>query len=218
MYGQENVPVLKLLSKAVESGEASIRALVFQAMKSGLSASDVLNQGLLPGIERVGEKFARGELFIPEVMFCARVLQEGIDTLRPHLQKNTAPAMKGKLVLGTVAGDIHDLGKNLVKMMFTAHGYEVVDLGVDVAPEKFAAATEEHRPDFIGLSALLTTTMAQMEKIIKFIEERDLRKNGCLIMVGGAPVTAEFAGSIGADIYADNAVEAVELVKKGVRG
>jgi len=207
------------LSRAVETGDLqNIKSLILQAVKNGLPALEILNRGLLPGIEKVGEKFGRDELFIPEVMLCARVLQEGIDVLRPHLQNNSTPAFKGRLVLGTVAGDIHDIGKNLVKMMFIANGFEVFDLGINVAPEKFAAAIEEYHPHFVGLSALLTTTMPQMAATIKYLDARGLRNNKCLIMVGGAPVTAEFAGSIGADLYADNAIEAVEQAKKVVRG
>lgn len=207
--------MFEILATAVESGEAkNIRRLVLEGIESGSPALDMLNKGLLPGIEKVGQKFARGELFIPEVMLCARVFQEGADVLRPYLEDGAGPAFKGRLVLGTVAGDIHDLGKNLVKMMFAANGYQVIDLGVDVAPERFAAAVEEHRPDFVGLSALLTTTMLEMEKTIKHLEGRGLRKSK--IMVGGAPVTADFARSIGADLYADNAIEAVEMAKRAV--
>lgn len=207
------------LSRAVETGDLqNIKSLILQAVKNGLPALEILNRGLLPGIEKVGKKFGRDELFIPEVMLCARVLQEGIDVLRPHLQNNSTPAFKGRLVLGTVAGDIHDIGKNLVKMMFIANGFEVFDLGINVASEKFAAAIEEYHPHFVGLSALLTTTMPQMAATIKYLDARGLRNNKCLIMVGGAPVTAEFAGSIGADLYADNAIEAVEQAKKAVRG
>lgn len=208
--------IFSMLSQAVESGNSKeVQFLVTKALEEDLDLVDVLNEGLLAGIEIVGKRFGQGELFIPEVMICARALQDGIDTLRPYLQGKDN-YFKGKIVLGTVAGDIHDLGKNLVKMMFTANGFEVIDLGVDVSPEKFVATLKEHRPDFIGLSALLTTTMLQMEKTIRNLKKSDWWENNCLIMVGGAPVTADFAYSIGADIYADNAIEAVELARKAV--
>jgi len=216
MNGGVIMSIVGLLSQAVESGDSKeVRLLVARALEENLNPLDILNEGLLAGIEIVGKKFGQGELFIPEVMICARALQEGIDTLRPYLQgKDTC--FRGKIVLGTVAGDIHDLGKNLVKMMFTANGFEVIDLGVDVSPEKFVAALKKHKPGFIGLSALLTTTMLQMERTIRNLRESDWWENNCLIMVGGAPVTGDFACSIGADIYADNAIEAVELARKAV--
>ncbi|MBE0465946.1 MAG: corrinoid protein [Candidatus Desulforudis sp.] len=206
--------IYQLLSRAVEAAEVDrVEKLTRTALDEGLAPNDVLDNGLMPGIEVVGEKFGRGELFIPEVMMSARALQTGLGVLRPFLKVEDT-SFKGKLVLGTVAGDIHDLGKNLVAMMFTANGYEVIDLGVDVSSEKFVAAAEEHQPDFIGLSALLTTTMSRMPEIIRLLDERGLRGNTCRVIVGGAPLNESFAAEIGADLYADSAIEAVNLVRK----
>ena len=200
------------ISLAVQKGEIEeVGSLSKQALEEGNNALDVLNSALMPGIEIVGEKFGRDELFIPEVMMCAQALQAGINTINPFLTKEQS-SYKAKIVIGTVANDVHDLGKNLVKMMFTANGLEVIDLGVDVSAEKFAAALEEHKPQVLGLSALLTTTMPEMAKTIEFINSKGLH-NGLQIMVGGAPVTEDFAKEIGADFYADNAIEAANTVK-----
>ncbi len=200
------------ISLAVQKGEVEeVASLAKQALEQGSGALEVLNNALMPGIEVVGEKFGRDELFIPEVMMCAQALQAGIDTINPFLTKEES-SYKAKIVLGTVANDVHDLGKNLVKMMFTANGFDVVDLGVDVPAEKFATAVKEHQPQVLGLSALLTTTMPEMAKTIKHIDSEGLR-DGLKIMVGGAPVTEDFAREIGADIYADNAIEAANTLK-----
>lgn len=200
------------ISRAVQKGEVEeVASLARQALENGSDALDVLNNALMPGIEVVGEKFARDELFIPEVMMCAQALQAGIDTINPFLSREES-THKAKVLIGTVAKDVHDLGKNLVKMMLTANGFDVIDLGVDVSPEKFAVGIEEHKPDILGLSALLTTTMPEMAKTIQYLETKGLRTN-LRIMVGGAPVTEEFAREIGADIYADNAIEAANILK-----
>jgi 5-methyltetrahydrofolate--homocysteine methyltransferase len=200
------------ISLAVQKGEVEeVASLAKQALEQGSGALEVLNNALMPGIEVVGEKFGRDELFIPEVMMCAQALQAGIYTINPFLTKEES-SYKAKIVLGTVANDVHDLGKNLVKMMFTANGFDVVDLGVDVPAEKFATAVKEHQPQVLGLSALLTTTMPEMAKTIKHIDSEGLR-DGLKIMVGGAPVTEDFAREIGADIYADNAIEAANTLK-----
>lgn len=205
--------IYEKISKAVQGGEVEeVARLTKQALEEGKEALDVLNGALMPGIEVVGEKFARDELFIPEVMMCAQALQGGIDTINPFLPKET-DNYRARIVLGTVANDVHDLGKNLVKMMLTANGFEVIDLGVDVPPEKFAGAIKEHHPQVLGLSALLTTTMPEMAKTISFLESKGLREN-LQIIVGGAPVSEDFAREIGADYYADNAIEAANLLKK----
>jgi len=208
--------IYEQISLAVQKGEVEeVAKLSRQALENGSDALDVLNNALMPGIEVVGEKFARDELFIPEVMMCAQALQSGINTINPFLSKEEN-TYKAKVLIGTVANDVHDLGKNLVKMMFTANGFDVIDLGVDVSPEKFAAAVEEHNPQVLGLSALLTTTMPEMARTIKHLDSKGMRKN-LTIMVGGAPVTEEFAKEIGADIYADNAIEAANMLKSMVQ-
>ncbi|MFZ5633007.1 MAG: cobalamin B12-binding domain-containing protein [Bacillota bacterium] len=206
------------LITAVENAEMNaVRSLITRALEQGHQADDLLNKGLIPGIEAVGKKFERDEMFIPEVLMSAKCMQYGINMLKPFFTTNGGKKLRGRMVIGTVSGDVHDLGKNLVKMMFTANGYDVIDLGINVPPEKFAAAAEEYRPDFLGLSALLTTTMPHMADTVAY-----LRRNGSAgkykIMVGGAPVTEEYAREIGADYYAENAIEAVELARKIIGG
>jgi 5-methyltetrahydrofolate--homocysteine methyltransferase len=171
----------------------------------------------MPGIEAVGKKFAREEMFLPEVLMSAKCLQQGMDMLKPHFTASGDNKLRGRIVIGTVLGDVHDLGKNLVKMMFTANGYDVIDLGINVPPEKFAAALEDYRPDLLGLSALLTTTMSQMAQTVAHLR-RNNSAGPYRIIVGGAPVTEEFAREIGADYYAENAIEAVALAQKVIGG
>jgi len=201
--------LLEQIATHLENGDADqVVQLVDQAIEADISASQILNEGLIAGMNVVGHKFREGEIFIPEVLIAARAMSKGIERLEPLLLKSGVKA-RGKLLIGTVQDDLHDIGKNLVAIMFKGAGFEVVDLGVNVPPEKFVAEAAQHKPDVIGLSALLTTTMLNMEKTIK-----TLRNNGCqaLIIVGGAPVSEEFAQSISADLYARNAVEGVDKV------
>lgn len=205
--------IYKELSSALQNGELDrITGTINTAIKNGYDAGDLLDNGMIPGIEVVGEKFGNGDLFIPEVMLSAKCMQHGMDLLKPFIV-NSRMNLRGRIVIGTVAGDVHDLGKNLVGMMFTANGYEVIDLGVNVKPERFAAALQEHKPDFLGLSALLTTTMNQMAETVSYLRENN-NTGSCRIIVGGAPVTEDFAREIGADLYADDAIEAVALVRE----
>ncbi len=207
----------KELSTAVQNGDPNkVESIISRALKEGYRANDLLDNGLMSGIEVVGEKFGRNEMFIPEVMMSAKCLQCGMDKLKPLFTAG-GRKLRGSLVIGTVAGDVHDLGKNLVSMMFTANGFDVVDLGVDVAPERFAEAVEKYKPDFLGLSALLTTTMSQMSKTVAYLRDKNPNRS-YKIIVGGAPVTEEFAAEIGADYYADNAIEAVELARSVMEG
>lgn len=182
-----------------------------KALEDGHSAGAVLNEGLLPGMDRVGKDFKADILFLPEVLIAAKAMHAGIEILRPLLSKSERTTL-GTLVIGTVKGDLHDIGKNLVAMMLQGSGIEVIDLGIDAPPEKFAAAIQEHRPHIMGMSALLTTTMGAMEDTIQTLEEAGLR-GSVKIMVGGAPVTEEFAEQIGADGYASDAVSAADLAK-----
>ncbi len=201
--------LLEQIATHLENGDADqVVQLVDQAIEADISASQILNEGLIAGMNVVGRKFREGEIFIPEVLIAARAMSKGIERLEPLLLKSGVKA-RGKLLIGTVQDDLHDIGKNLVAIMFKGAGFEVIDLGVNVPPEKFVAEDAQHKPDVIGLSALLTTTMLNMEKTIK-----TLRNNGCqaLIIVGGAPVSEEFAQSISADLYARNAVEGVDKV------
>jgi 5-methyltetrahydrofolate--homocysteine methyltransferase len=207
--------VLVQISNAVIEGRVKdIKGLTNTALGEGLTAKDVLDKGLMPGMDEVGAQFRKGKKFVPEVLLAARTMQGSLDILKPLLAQAGAK-MTGKAVIGTVKGDLHDIGKNLVGMMLEGSGFEVVDLGKDVAPEKFVDAVKNQKPDVVGMSALLTTTMRAMGHTITMLKEAGLRDN-VKIMVGGAPVTPDFAQQIGADAYASNAPAAADLAKKFV--
>ncbi len=190
---------------------ARVAELTRQALDSGMAPQDVLEQGLIGGMDRVGKDFKDGTLFVPEVLLAARAMKAGMELLRPALAKSGV-APRGTLVIGTVKGDLHDIGKNLVGMMVEGAGYAVVDLGVDVAPERFVQAAKEHNAGVVGLSALLTTTMANMKAVIDALGAAGLRDK-VKVMIGGAPVTQRFADDIGADAFAANASLAVEAAR-----
>jgi 5-methyltetrahydrofolate--homocysteine methyltransferase len=198
-------------TKLYAGDEEAVAALTRAALDGGLSPRDVLQDGLLKGMERVGVDFRNGDLFMPEVLLCASAMHAGMDVLKPLLTEADVPSA-GKVVLGTVAGDVHDIGKNLVGMMLEGGGFEIVDLGIDVHPERFIEAIREQEPDVVGLSALLTTTMDSMQRTVAAITEAGLRDK-VKIIVGGAPVTQAFADEIGADGYAPNAGMAVDLIR-----
>ncbi len=207
--------ILSSISTAVITGNLDDCAkLTKQALDSGLSAQEILDNGLMPGMDHVGVEFKAGNMFVPEVLRSARAMQSGMDLLKPLLAE-AGSSLKGKVLLGTVKGDLHDIGKNLVGMMCEGAGFEVKDLGKDVAPETFVKEVKEYNPDILGMSALLTTTMRTMEHTIKALEEAGLRDK-VKIMIGGAPVTQSFADQIGADAYASNAAAAADLAKKFV--
>jgi len=189
-----------------------VEGLVKKALAEGLSAPQVLNEGLIAGMFIVGQEFKARELWVPDVLLAARNMQRGIEILKPMFGKEGHKS-KGKIILATVKGDIHDIGKNLVAIMMTGSGFEVVDLGVDAPTEKFMAAIKEHRPQIIGLSALLTTTMMEMGKVVEAVKGSSLDVKPYVI-VGGAPVTEAFAKEIGADGYGEDAVSGVELAMK----
>jgi 5-methyltetrahydrofolate--homocysteine methyltransferase len=198
----------KLLS---EGKMEEVKKLTQEALNGGESPEVVLKQGLIQAMERIGVKFKNGEIYIPEVLIAARAMHAGMDVLKPILSKSNTP-MVGKVVIGTVKGDLHDIGKNLVIMMFEGGGFEVVDLGVDVSPEKFVVAIEKHRPQVVAMSALLTTTMREMKTTLDAIVKAGLR-NQVKAIVGGAPLTEKFAKEIGADGYAPDAASAVQVAK-----
>ena len=211
--GQTAVPDLlqEMAQKLYQGEEEAVAGMVQQALDQGMSPDEILFGGLLAGMDQVGRDFRTGELFIPEVLVAARAMQASMNVLRPLLAE-TGVEMMGKYVIGTVQGDLHDIGKNLVKMMLEGAGFEVTDLGTDVAPETFVEAVREHQPHLVGMSALLTTTMPGMKKTIEALEEAGLRSR-VQVMVGGAPVTAAFAEEIGADAYAPEAASAVEVAR-----
>jgi 5-methyltetrahydrofolate--homocysteine methyltransferase len=205
--------ILEEISTAVIEGDLDeISDLTEDALDEDLSADEILNKGLMPGMDHVGVEFKAGNMFVPEVLRSAKTMQNAMDILKPLLAESGVK-MVGKVLLGTVKGDLHDIGKNLVGMMCEGAGFEVKDMGKDVAPEDFVEAVKEFEPDVVGMSALLTTTMRSMESTIKVLEEAGLREQ-VKIMIGGAPVTQAFADQIGADGYASNAASAAELAKK----
>lgn len=182
------------------------------ALQSGISVQQIIDQGLIAAMDVVGQKFAEGELYIPEMLLAAKTMQKCMEVLRP-LIIDKAIKSKALVIFGTVQGDVHDIGKNLVIMMMQGAGFEVHDLGTDVSPEKFFQAAQAHKPDLLCMSALLTTTMGAMNKTIKYLQEKNIREK-IKIMVGGAPVTEEFSLSIGADGYAPDAASAVRKAKQ----
>ena len=204
--------ILEQISAIVIEGDLDeIEDLTEDALDDGISAEDILNKGLMPGMDHVGVEFKAGNMFVPEVLRSARTMQSSMDILKPLLAAS-GTKMVGKVLLGTVKGDLHDIGKNLVGMMCEGAGFEVKDIGKDVAPEDFVQAVKEFEPDIVGMSALLTTTMRAMGNTIKVLEEAGLRDK-VKIMIGGAPVTQTFAEQIGADGYAPDAASAADLAK-----
>jgi 5-methyltetrahydrofolate--homocysteine methyltransferase len=184
------------------------------ALDEGYDPGAILNEGMISAMDEVGQLFEKGEYFVPEMLISARAMQSGLAVLKPYLLEADIQPL-GKVVLGTVKGDLHDIGKNLVGMMLEGAGFEVIDLGTDVAHEKYLDAVREFDPDFVGLSALLTTTMGQMENTIQALTEAGVRDD-VKVMVGGAPVTQQFADSIGADLFAADASSAATKAKSAL--
>lgn len=204
---------LSQLSTAVIEGDLeSMEDLTQKALGEGLSAKQILDEGLMPGMDHVGVEFKAGNMFVPEVLRSARAMQASMKIVRPLLAE-TGADMAGKVLLGTVKGDLHDIGKNLVAMMCEGAGFEVKDIGKDISAEIFVEEVKQFEPDVVGMSALLTTTMRAMEQTIKALEEAGVRDQ-VKIIIGGAPVTQAFADQIGADGYASNAASAADLAKK----
>lgn len=204
---------LKPIYEGVIRGDApSVQKEVQAAIDAGIGADEILKQGLIPAMQEVGDLFEKGEYFVPEMLVSARAMQSGLELLKPLLASAEVKST-GKVVLGTVQGDLHDIGKNLVGMMFEGAGFELVDLGANVSPEKFAQSIRENQPDILAMSALLTTTMPAMKTTIEALEGAGLR-NQVKVMVGGAPITDEYADEIGADGFAPDASRAVSLGKK----
>jgi len=185
-----------------------VKELVQAALDQGIPAKSVLEDGLMAGMNVIGGKFKRNEVFVPEVLIAARAMNAGTAILKPYLASDGVKA-KGKVVLGTVKGDLHDIGKNLVRMMLEGKGLEVVDLGVDVSADKFVEAIKEHQPQILALSALLTTTMNEMKTVVDAVDKAGLRSS-VKIMIGGAPISSGFCTAIGADSYTADAAAASE--------
>jgi 5-methyltetrahydrofolate--homocysteine methyltransferase len=203
---------LQSIANSLYEGDyATVTDLVQKSVDQGLPPENILQEGLIAGMDRVGRDFKEGILFVPEVLIAARAMHAGMNILRPLLAMSGVKSA-GKCVIGSVQGDLHDIGKNLVKMMLEGAGYETIDLGTDVKPETFVEAVREHKPKLVGMSALLTTTMVNMKTIIGALQEAGLRSS-VKIIVGGAPVTESFARDCGADGYASNAASAVDVAR-----
>ena len=201
--------IVNEISEAMQKGKAKkVKELVPQALEQGISAKTILEEGLLAGMNIVGEKFKNNEVFVPEVLVAARAMNAGTEILKPHMMSAGVEPL-GKACLGTVKGDLHDIGKNLVRMMMEGKGLEVIDLGTDVSPETFVKTAVEQNCQVICCSALLTTTMGVMEEVVKAAEAAGIRDK-VKIMVGGAPVTDTFCQQIGADAYTADATSAAE--------
>lgn len=202
--------ILSQISEFIQAGHMKkVKELVQQALDNGEKAADILNQGLLDGMNIIGEKFKNNEVFVPEVLLTARAMNAGIAILKPHLAASGLEA-KGVAVLGTVKGDLHDIGKNLVKIMLEGKGLEVIDLGVDVSAERFIDEAIAHNAKIICCSSLLTTTMGEMKRVVEVAQEKGIREQ-VKIMVGGAPVNQAFCDAIGADAYTPDAASASDV-------
>ncbi|MCW1300740.1 MAG: corrinoid protein [Candidatus Parvarchaeota archaeon] len=203
--------ILQEISDNLQKGQVSkVGILVKQALEDKIDVKTILGS-LIEGMGVVGRRFRDGEIYVPEVLIAARAMYAGLDLIRPLLVQTGATYI-GKVVIGTVKGDLHDIGKNLVKMMMEGAGFEVIDLGRDVSPEKFVEAVKANQPDIVGMSALITTTMVNMKDTIEALKRANLRDK-VIVMVGGAPVTERFAAEIGADSYAKDADTAVAKAK-----
>lgn len=207
--------ILEEISEFLQKGKRkNVKALIEQALEEGMDPKMILKEGLMSGMSIIGGKFKREEVFVPDVMMAARAMNVGLSILEPKLvEAGNEPI--GRVVIGTVQGDLHDIGKNLTAMLLKGAGFEIYDMGIDVSAEAFLEKAEEVNADIIGLSALLSTTMSQMKEVIDLLKERNLRDK-YIVMIGGAPITNEFAEEIGADYYTPDAASAAEVAKKAV--
>jgi 5-methyltetrahydrofolate--homocysteine methyltransferase len=206
---------LEKLSESLQQGaDAKVAELTKEAIDNGLEPKQILDEGLIAGMSIVGERFKKHELFLPHVLLAAKAMYAGLDLLKPLLLKQGVPSL-GKVVIGTVQGDLHDIGKNLVGIMLKGAGFEIIDLGKDVSPESFIDAAISENAQVIGLSALLTTTMPTMKKVVDLANERKVRDK-FKIVIGGAPLSDDYAQQIGADAYCFDAISAVDRVKQFV--
>ena len=202
----------EIADEVVKGNSASVVDLTNKALSQDISSGEILNKGLVAGMSVVSEKFKNNEIFIPEVLISARAMNSGLEIIKPLLAESEVES-KGKVVIGTVKGDLHDIGKNIVSMLLQGAGFEVIDLGADVSKEKFVEFAKKEKADILGMSALLTTTMLYMKETIDALQEAGLRKN-IKVIIGGAPVTDAYASQIQADGYAPDAASAVDLSKQ----
>jgi len=200
----------EILESVIAGDVEKVKSLVKKSLDDGVRPDQIISEGLIKAMDIVGSRMKSGEMYVPEVLIAAEAMKGGLSLVKPLLGDESSYAA-GKVVIGTVAGDLHDIGKNLVVMLLESSGFEVIDLGVDVSTEDFAKALEEHKPQLVGLSALLTTTMAAMEETVKAINEKAPQVK---TMIGGAPVSQQFADEIGAGGYAPDGAAAVDLAKR----
>ena len=204
--------MLTEISKYLQQGQSiKVRELTIEALQKGYSYNEIL-KAMLDSMDIIGQKFKKNEIYVPEVLIASRAFNIALDILKPLIDPQHNHYL-GKVVIGTVKGDLHDIGKNLVKMMLVGVGFEVIDLGVDVSSKRFAEAIREHKPDILAMSALLTTTMVHLKSTIKYLEDQGIRDT-VTILIGGAPVTSNYARAIGADVYTTDAASAAEVAKK----
>jgi len=204
--------VQEVYSAVIDGNASEVKVKVQAALDNGIEAETVLNSGLIAAMKEVGQLFEDGEYFVPEMLISARAMQSGMTILRPILVAQDIKPI-GKVVIGTVKGDLHEIGKNLVSMMLEGSGFQIIDLGTDASPEKFLEAVNTHKPEIVGMSALLTTTMVNMEKTLQLLEANGVR-NGLKVIIGGAPISQKYADEIGADGYAPDASQAVVLARQ----
>lgn len=202
----------ELISLVISGDVDKVKSTTQQMLDAGEDPMKIIDEGLVAGINVVGDRFKEGEMYVPEMMMSAQAMKAGVELAKEKVS-GVEMSTAGKVVIGTVAGDLHDIGKNLVAMMLESSGFDVVDLGVDVETDKFIASVKEHNPQIVGMSALLTTTMPAMKDVIAVLQEGDLR-NGVKVIIGGAPVTNDYANEIGADGYAADAAIAIDLCKE----
>ena len=213
----EAMSLLGDLGQATIEGDAArVLELVQQALDEGLEANRIIHDGLIPAMDYIGDEFAADRLYVPEMLISARAMKAGMELVKPLLVEGQVETL-AKVVIGTVQGDLHDIGKNLVGMMLEGAGVEIIDLGVDVSPASFVEAVRAEQPDFVAMSTLLTTTMKIMRQTIDALVEAGL-KDGVKVLIGGAPVTREYCSAIGADGYGSDAAEAVSRVRELVKG
>ena len=201
--------LLRTIAQGVQDGDdKKVVELVGKALASGIPAPDILEKGMVPGIQALGQLFKDGQAYLPEILISCRAMNRGVELLKPQLAKADIPT-KGKVVIGTVEGDMHDIGKNLVKLMLESNGFQVEDLGADVTPDVFVSAVQDTGADIVAMSALLTMTMVEMPGVVKALKEAGL-KSKVKILIGGAPITREFADQIGAEGFAEDCASAVD--------
>lgn len=209
--------VIKEIQEGLLDGDAQyVKEKTEQALVLGITAKTIIQQGLMPGMKEIGDKFRAAEIFIPDVLMASRAMHASLYVLRPILSKSKLPN-QGRVVVGTAAGDLHDIGKNMVSMMLEGAGYEVFDIGIDVPTTTFVETVRELKPDVLAMSALLTTTMSELREVIDRLKAEGLRE-GLKVLVGGGPVTPEFALAIGADAYAASSYHAIEAVNRLITG